>query len=223
VQWNNFGAGDPLVQQLYAALMRGLYEYLVTEGQVQARSLGEDVRFSVDATRYEKNVRWSFLAQPDVTLDEVKKEDDKPSDPIAMQEDKANKRHVYAQLNWRRPGLYKVYLTPIGDTKPEVRAFAFNVDPALESDLKRAERDRVEPAMAAPDGKRGRFAFWVPGDSIERFKEKQPDASELPWLYLFFIIILVVEQALAVHLSFHTRSEDSAAPGAVSSGQAAAA
>jgi hypothetical protein len=223
VQWNNFGQGDPFVQQLYASLMRGLHEYLVTEGQVQARNLGEDVRFTVDATRYDKSVRWSFLPQPDVNLDEVKKDQERPSEPLPMQEDKANKRYVYAQVNWRRPGLYKVYLTPLGDTKPEVRSFPFNVDPAMESDLKRAQRDRIEPPMAAPDGKRGRFALWAPGDNIERFKEKQPDASELPWLYLFFIVILVVEQALAVHLSFHTRSEDAAAPGSVTPGQPAAA
>jgi hypothetical protein len=93
----------------------------------------------------------------------------------------------------------------------------------MESDLKRAQRDRIEPPLAAPDGKRGRFALWAPGEDIERFKEKQPDASELPWLYLFFIIILVVEQALAVHLSFHTRSEDGAQPGTVTPGQPAAA
>ena len=125
-----------------------------------------------------------------------------------MQVEPDAKRYLYLQPNWRRPGLYKVYLTPIGETKPEVRAFAYNIDPSMESDLKRAQRDRLEPALGPPDGKRGRFAFRVPGDSYDSFKEKQPDASELPWLYLFFIVILVVEQALAVHLSFHSRADD---------------
>ena len=35
-----------------------------------------------------------------------------------------------------------------------------------------------------------------------------PDASESPWLYLFFLVILVVEQAMAVHLSFHLRGNE---------------
>ena len=50
------------------------------------------------------------------------------------------------------------------------------------------------------------------GDSdYEQFKEKQPDASESPWLYLFFIIILIVEQAMAVHLSFHLKGSEAPA------------
>ena len=49
-----------------------------------------------------------------------------------------------------------------------------------------------------------------------------PDASESPWLYLFFLVILVVEQALAVHLSFHLKGNE-AVPGAIAPPQAAAA
>jgi hypothetical protein len=35
--------------------------------------------------------------------------------------------------------------------------------------------------------------------------EKKSDFSETPWIYLLFIAVLVVEQMLAVHLSFHIK------------------
>ncbi len=88
-----------------------------------------------------------------------------------------------------------------------MRAFAYNVDAAAEGDLKRANRDRLEPELPPGDAKRGKLMLRVPGESYDTFKERQPDASESSLLYLFFILILVVEQAMAVHLSFHTRGE----------------
>jgi hypothetical protein len=56
--------------------------------------------------------------------------------------------------------------------------------------------------------------LFSPGDPMDVFKNREPDASESPWLYLLFILILVVEQALAVHLSFHLKGGDMAAPSA---------
>ena len=34
------------------------------------------------------------------------------------------------------------------------------------------------------------------------------DFSESPWLFLIFLFVLVVEQALAVHLSFHLKGNE---------------
>jgi hypothetical protein len=34
------------------------------------------------------------------------------------------------------------------------------------------------------------------------------DFSESPWLFLIFLFVLVAEQALAVHLSFHMKAGD---------------
>jgi len=49
-----------------------------------------------------------------------------------------------------------------------------------------------------------------------------PDASESPWVYLFFLLVLVVEQALAVHLSFHLKGKETV-PGATAAQAPAAA
>ena len=87
-----------------------------------------------------------------------------------------------------------------------------------------ATRDRLEGEQTAAlrDPKYGKLTIKTPSDPFDDYKQKQPDASESPWLYLFFIIILVVEQAMAVHLSHHTRTVEGA-PEASSSTSAAAA
>ena len=78
---------------------------------------------------------------------------------------------------------------------------------AGESDLKRAARERLERNKPNRDRRTGGIVLRSPGDNYEVYKERQPDASESPWLYLFFILILVAEQAMAVHLSFHLKNE----------------
>jgi hypothetical protein len=125
-----------------------------------------------------------------------------------------------------RPGVYRVTLTQQGDgpleDRQEVRAYAYNVDSLSESDLKRAGRDRLEPDLPPGDSKRGKLVVLTPNESFETLQEKQPDASESPWLYLFFILILVVEQAMAVHLSYHLKGNENAAPSSGSASPVAA-
>jgi len=41
---------------------------------------------------------------------------------------------------------------------------------------------------------------------------KHEDMSEAPWLYLIILVVLIVEQALAVHLSFHLKGNEAQLP-----------
>ncbi len=102
-----------------------------------------------------------------------------------------------------------------------MRSYAFNIDSGKESDLRRAARDKLERSRAR-DNRAGTILLRSPGDTYEAYKNKMPDASESPWLYLFFLVILVVEQALAVHLSFHLKGNE-ALPGATATPRPAAA
>jgi len=43
---------------------------------------------------------------------------------------------------------------------------------------------------------------------------RKNDLSESAWFYVVFLLILVAEQALAVHLSFHLKGGEGAAPAA---------
>ncbi|HZT83400.1 MAG TPA: hypothetical protein VFA26_24430, partial [Gemmataceae bacterium] len=124
----------------------------------------------------------------------------------------------------REPGVYLIDL-PVLDEKEnatETRAFALNVDADAESNLKRASKE----ALAAGGGEGGLQAgrSQVIGDATGVIvdKQKRSDWSESPWFYLGFLVILVIEQALAVHLSFHLKGNEAQLP-AAATGRAAAA
>src|SRR5262249_17364071 len=82
--------------------------------------------------------------------------------------------------------------------RQDTLAFAYNIDAIAESDLRRASLDDI--SSVAPQAH-----FHKPGaGSYEgMLKQKKSDLSELSWLFLLFVIVLLVEQALAVRLSFH--------------------
>ena len=112
----------------------------------------------------------------------------------------------------RNPGLYQFeFLQQPGDVK-EARAYAFNIDASTESDLRRAGKEDLEPLRQSESTKVGKIKLYSRNADLTVLKQKVPDASESPWLYLLILVILVVEQALAVHLSFHLRGDATAAP-----------
>ena len=209
VQWNNWGAGEKLVSQTYPLFLLDMQRYLVSEGQAPNRVLGEAVTFQVDASRYEAKVSWTFEPQPDMGVEgrpEIEK------DKGVMQ--KEGNRLSFNLSSVTRPGVLRVTRTLLGaggeEDRQETLAYAYNVDAMAESNLKRAERDRLLPELPATSVKRGTIKLRTPASDLEEYKELKPDASEWPWLYLFIIIILVVEQAMAVHLSHHTRGAEGA-------------
>lgn len=213
VQWNNWGAGERAIQELYPIFLWNLHRYLISEGQAPQRTLGEDVRFTLDANRYAPQYAWTYTPQPDMSMDPpAKLANESEKGPLTKD---AGDQMTFALTNVRKPGVYRVSLTLLGDgpeeDRQEIRSFAYNVDSTAEGDLKRASRDRLEPEMpTSADAKRGKLTLRIPGEGFVEFKERQPDASESSLFYLFFILILIVEQAMAVHLSFHTRADQGA-------------
>jgi Aerotolerance regulator N-terminal len=216
VQWNNWGAGDEWVAQTYPMFLIGLHRYLISEGQTPNRTVGNPIEFQVDSARYEPKVNWTFTPQPN--LDEIgggKVAEDKQTTQMVKGVD--GKSLVFELKNEAvtRPGVYRLELTHIGEgdekERQEARAFALNVD-TTESPLKRASRERLEVTVKNKDQKTGSVTLYVPGDNIERFRERTKDASQPPWLYLFFVIVLLVEQAMAVYLSFHVKGGEAGAP-----------
>ncbi len=209
VQWNDWGT-EVACAPWYVLFLNDLHRFLISEGQAPNRVLGEGVEFAVDAKRYEKKVNYTFEPQPDLLMG------GKPE----VEKDNADMKVVGSQLLFelpeasrRRPGVFRFTLTGLGEgpaeDRQETRAYAYNVDALAESDLKRAATERLDPDSGKPtDAKAGKLVLVMPGDPPPSFQEKVPDASESPWLYLFFILILVVEQAMAVHLSYHLKSAE---------------
>jgi hypothetical protein len=219
VQWNDWGV-EPLCATWYVLFLKDLHRYLISEGQAPNRVVGEGVDIAVDAKRYDKKLKWTFEAQPDLSVAGAR---DKP------EVEKESADMVKKGDQWvfslppsarTRPGVIRFGLRPIDSTEDDNHptdflngrdqvAYAYNVDALAEGDLKRAATDRLELTDNKPTGaKAGKLMLVMPGDQPPSFQEKVPDASESPWLYLFFILILVVEQAMAVHLSYHLKASE---------------
>src|SRR5581483_3770276 len=89
--------------------------------------------------------------------------------------------------------------------------FVYNVDAESEGKLKRASRDALERNSSGQA--REQVALITPDMGLtELLAPKHEDLSEAPWLYLIILIVLIVEQALAVHLSFHLKGSEAQLP-----------
>jgi hypothetical protein len=112
------------------------------------------------------------------------------------------------------PGFYRLDLIRKKDDKnPEIveeRGFVFNVDTAAESDLQRMSRESLLERFQG-----------APADQIEllppfgwgiQLQNRESDFSQSPWFFLLFLLVLVAEQAMAVHLSFHLRDTTASLP-----------
>jgi hypothetical protein len=215
--WNDWGGGSQ-ASWTYPMFLMDLQRYLTSEGDDLNRIVGETVARTFDAARYKPDVKATFEAQPDP---DAKDERARRPGPVALGTFPMSLKDNTLTFSWnnsRKPGVYSFEFTPIGtggvEGQPEAAAYAFNIDAGRESNLKRAAKDKLERVRGNSDPKAGKITLRSSGDSFERFRNRQPDASESPWLYLFFLLVLVAEQAMAVHLSFHLKGHEAMLPGA---------
>ncbi len=212
-KWNDWGSGSP-ASWSYEVFMMDLQTYLVSEGSEFNRSVGDELTFQFDATRYLPKVKRRF--QPQVDLEQVdgmgqagpwQAAENQGEQALPMKDNTL----TFEFKDARRPGVYTFEFYPRvpegAGEQTETRSYAFNIDAEAESNLKRAGRDRLERSKPK-DSRSGLVALRGVGDDFEVYRERQPDASESPWLYLMFLLILVAEQAMAVHLSFHLKGNE---------------
>jgi hypothetical protein len=204
--WTDWPAGTGAPAWL--AVMAELHKYLSGGPAEENRSVGSVLDERLDATRYRPALSRSVLsldlgnalAGRDTEVSLSKAEGDTMSqnkDALAFRFAKATE-----------PGVYLFTLTALSGAgndqeRPEVRAVPFNVDATREGDLRRAARDDL--AQQAPG-----VPVRSPDDNswVTALKQKRDDFSTRRWLYLFILLALVAEQAMAVRLSRHTRPED---------------
>jgi hypothetical protein len=219
--WNDWGNG--LASWSYTPFLMDLQRWLISSGDDLNRLVGESVHVDLDAGRYQPRMKMKF--QPQRDLD--KNKPDEEIKAIEYPERNLPMKDNVLTLDFRdtrEPGVYTFEFYPNSKEaveQAEARSYAFNIDAGKESDLRRAARDKLE-RLHARDSRAGTILLRSPGDTYEAYKNKMPDASESPWLYLFFLVILVVEQALAVHLSFHLKGNE-AIPGTTATPAPAAA
>jgi hypothetical protein len=218
-KWNDWGGGS-LISWTYPVFIADLERYLTSGGDDLNRTVGDKVELKFDAVRYKNSVAVTKTLQPEAgaepkpNLTEQRKPI--PAAPQLMPELPAKedepKMLNFTLTSTRQPGLYQFdFLQQPGDVK-EPRAYAFNIDATTESDLRRAASQDLEPVRQSESMKVGKIKLYPRGADLTVLQQKVPDASESPWLYLLILVILVVEQALAVHLSFHLRGDGTAGP-----------
>jgi hypothetical protein len=130
------------------------------------------------------------------------------SEPVKQGRRDDKGKIIFTSTKHDEPGLY---VTELVDENVQGKIFAtyahaFNVDTAREGDLNRVSSDVLKRDLfdQAPD-----VIQPVNISSAEdALVGRQNDFSESPWLFLLFLFVLVAEQALAVHLSFHMQGDD---------------
>ncbi len=220
--WNDW-AGGSMASPTYPVVMLNLQKYLTSAGEDSSRNVGAPIDIALDAEAYQDRARVSFQPAPREQREGEKADESDASahevETLAGQEG-ANKELRFSFARTREPGVYYVDIKgkpKAGDSKePQAysEAFVYNVDTENEGNLKRAAKDMLERAGGQSAGQ---VALITPDMRLtELLAPKRKDMSEAPWLYLVILLVLVVEQALAVHLSFHLKGNEAQLPPGVS-------
>src|SRR5262249_54373832 len=223
--WNDWpgGPGAPT----FVVLMQALQKYLTSVGDEGTLIGGAPMEITLDPIRYEPRIHRSLQERPP---EPPQKGDDQLAeaelakrqglqDLGEQQPDALSTKEVvkFTFAEGKRPGMYVFHVysrvEPGTRPKPEVRAVVYNVDTEAESDLKRTERNALERSAVEKATMTGTVGLFGP-DNPPIEKEKKTDLSETPWFYLIILAVLVIEQALAVHLSFHLKGGESTLPAA---------
>lgn len=214
-RWNSW----PMVGATYVPLMVFMQKHLTGTASESDLTVGTPLEITLDAKRYDTKIRRWF--KPEVT-EGLKGKADNEAQARGLQDmgkqdgTIVGDRVKFTFNDARKPGVYVLDFFPRTeesvDPKPESRGLAFNIDARSEGNLRRAVSEDIVQAVAGSE-RRDYVRFYTLGsDSFTDLKGKEADLSEGPWLYLIFLLILLAEQALAVHLSYHLRGNQAAPP-----------
>jgi hypothetical protein len=210
-KWNDWAGGGP-ASPTYPMFMLDMQKYLTGVDVETDKLVGDEVAFERPSSRYENKARVFWYEARDgapvkPANDQAPRAD--PGKAIGELVGSGSEPMRFEFKQTAKPGVYQLELTQRGDmggeARPEMVAYAVNVDTLHESDLRRTSWDELAKYGAVHAPEPGAFTGLV---------DPHRDLSESPWLYLLFLIILVAEQALAVHLSFHLKAADLPAPAA---------
>ncbi len=216
--WNDWAGGCP-ASWTYPMTILDLQKWLTGTGEESNYNVGDPLEVVVDAGRYEPKASVEYQPPPTAPKGEGAAAEPARGDRIPLKDLAGATKDTTLTFSFadaRQPGVYFLKLQPKpapgqAATDPEERAYVYNVDTENEGDLKRASKESVERSGGA--GERGRVMLVTPDMGLrEHVAPKRKDASETPWLYLVILMVLIVEQALAVHLSFHLKGGESMLP-----------
>lgn len=209
-EWNDWGGGSEAAL-IYQPFIWEMQNFLSSQAADSYLTVGTPVQIVVDAEQYKQKNR--LLKMERYFMKAV------PGKPAVQtldseqfgEQDKGELRFTFDKN--LEPGLYVSKLVPEGGKTPLASwSHVFNVDTPREGKLQRVSGDEMESNLVREGS--GRIRFESAQSSGDDLVARQRDLSESPWFFLLFLGILVAEQALAVHLSFHLRSgEGEMSPG----------
>ncbi|MGL4422006.1 MAG: hypothetical protein ACRCZF_15165, partial [Gemmataceae bacterium] len=191
----------------FVPIITEMERYLAGGGTEDRYRTGEPISATVEALRYKPTIqRYLMTIDTDKTTGRANSE----VVPVDLKDQPLTTIGENFQLNFtetNRPGAYLFQWTKFraaganpaeAAEQPEYTAVAVNVDAVREGNLARALRDDI--LQFAP-----KAGLHSPEDSswLDELKNKKSDLSESGWLCAILFLILLLEQWLAVRLSFH--------------------
>jgi hypothetical protein len=209
-KWNDWAGGSP-ASITYPMMVIELQKYLTAADIESNKLVGQDLMIDRPAARYEPKLRAFFQQEKDTRGAQPARAMIQPTwkdlGEVAGNVSGERLSFVFDRTRTTKPGVYRLDLTTRAESSAEPKtepvAYALNIDADNESDLRRASLDDLQKLGTVHEPESGSLAGLV---------DPHRDLSESAWFYLLFLIILVAEQALAVHLSFHLKGSDIAPP-----------
>ena len=185
----------------WGMVMEEMEKYLAGRRRRRTAPSVRPSRSALEAGRYNASVGRMFLS-----TDTSKP--DRGSAPLQRRSRRSTTRYEeQLRCNWpsatTKPGAYIFTLNPTpGDDQkakpPEYLATVFNIDTAREVALQRAKGNDLAEQAKGAEVHAADDTSWL--DSL---KQKQTDMSSGRWIYLVVLLVLIIEQAMAVRLSHH--------------------
>jgi hypothetical protein len=222
-EWNTWGNGTPV----YAPLIYELQNYLTSSSGDSGGLVGSSIKITVDGKRFNQNKDLKIIRRyykPGAGPDKAEEQ------PVRKDFTGNKDGRLYWTFNidgGLEPGFYQHDLQYVDAAENELPLMSwghvFNVDTRKEGNLNRVSQDELDSGFwrAVPD--KDKIKWGSVGRPNTDVINKAWELSEWPFFFLIFILILIGEQALAVHLSHHLRTDQAELPTQVVRPQARAA
>ena len=225
-EWNDWAGGSD-ASFIYQPFIWELQNYLSSQGSESNLTVGTPVQVVVDSDQYGKEMNREFKLVRHYHMPQHGKPAKVVKDVEVRAPVDAKGMLTYTFERSMLPGLYVTQLqfAEGGDGMAPLATWGhvFNVDTQREGKLQRVSYDEIDKNLIRAASRQDAIRFEGPLASGEELINRQTDLSESPWFFLIFLGILVAEQALAVHLSFHLRASEGELPAQALRSQARAA
>jgi hypothetical protein len=217
-EWNDWGGGST-ASLIYQPFIWEMQNYLSSQAADAYLTVGTPVQIVVDAEQYKKPGRQLKMVRTFKKAIPGKPAQDQSEGDLFPEQGKGEL--IFNFDKNLEPGLYVSQLM-YEDAKTPLASWGhvFNVDTPREGKLQRVSHEELDK-IRNESGKKITIESPQTGQDLDA--DRVSDLSESPWFFLLFLGVLVAEQALAVHLSFHLKGGEAELPATVTRAPAKAA